>query len=58
MHSRYIVQTGNTGKIICRTKETGSHIIRIYEMGADLLEEIKVKSLTVNRLTAQLKTQL
>ena len=46
-HSRYIEETENTGKIICRTKETGSHIIRIYEMGADLPEEITVKSLKV-----------
>ena len=45
VHSRYIVESGNTGKIICRTKETGSHIIRFYEMGADLPEEIMVKSL-------------
>ena len=44
-HSRYISNSKTSGKIICRAQETGSHMIKFFEVGADLDEEMVVKSL-------------
>ena len=45
VHSRYISGSNTSGKIICRSEKTGSHVIKFFEVGADFTEEIKVKSL-------------